>query len=613
MRIPARRLPVGGELVEGRAHFRVWAPRWRAVEVIVDGRATALSPEEGGYHAGFAQARSGSRYGYRLDGEGPFPDPASRSQPDGPHALSALVDPGTFAWNDQGFPGVRWEGQVAYELHVGTFTGAGTWNAAARELPRLRELGVTVIEMMPVAEFPGEFGWGYDSVDLFAPTRLYGSPDDLRRFVDCAHENGLGVILDVVYNHLGPDGNYLARFSPQYFSTRYKNEWGEPLNFDGEGSSAVREFFLANAGYWIDEFHIDGLRLDATQQIFDASEPHILCEIEDRVRKSARGRGTAIIVENEAQDTRLLRPRERGGCGFDAAWNDDFHHTARVAATGVREAYYVDYGGTPQELVSAAKRGYLYQGQNYTWQKKRRGTPALDLSPRSFVTYLQNHDQVANSSTGERLHQITAPGVHRALTAVLLLSPATPLLFQGQEWNAPEPFVYFADHRGELASSVRRGRAAFLTQFRSVATDAVRAALSDPCARETFDRCKLDRSRADPRALLLHRDLLALRREDLAVLAGASFDGAVLSERAFLLRWSGAAERLLVVNLGPELLLAPAPEPLLAPPSGMRWRLLWSSEDPRYGGRGSPEPESDEGAWHLSACCAALLKPEPRL
>ncbi|MFL5441328.1 MAG: alpha-amylase family glycosyl hydrolase, partial [Myxococcales bacterium] len=260
MRIPARRLPVGGELVEGRAHFRVWAPRWRAVEVIVDGRATALSPEEGGYHAGFAQARSGSRYGYRLDGEGPFPDPASRSQPDGPHALSALVDPGTFAWNDQGFPGVRWEGQVAYELHVGTFTGAGTWNAAARELPRLRELGVTVIEMMPVAEFPGEFGWGYDGVDLFAPTRLYGSPDDLRRFVDCAHENGLGVILDVVYNHLGPDGNYLARFSPQYFSTRYKNEWGEPLNFDGEGSSAVREFFLANAGYWIDEFHIDGFR-----------------------------------------------------------------------------------------------------------------------------------------------------------------------------------------------------------------------------------------------------------------------------------------------------------------------------------------------------------------
>ncbi|MFL5397506.1 MAG: alpha-amylase family glycosyl hydrolase, partial [Myxococcales bacterium] len=499
-----------------------------------------------------------------------------------------------------------------YELHVGTFTPPGTFTSARERLPYLRDLGVTVIELMPLADFAGMRNWGYDGVALFAPSRAYGTPDDLRAFVDAAHDNGLAVMLDVVYNHLGPEGAYLPRFTRGYHTDRHETPWGKAINLDGPESPMTRRFIIDNATHWVREYHLDGLRLDATQQIFDASEPDILCEIEDRVRKSARGRGTAIIVENEAQDTRLLRPRERGGCGFDAAWNDDFHHTARVAATGVREAYYVDYGGTPQELVSAAKRGYLYQGQNYTWQKKRRGTPALDLSPRSFVTYLQNHDQVANSSTGERLHQITAPGVHRALTAVLLLSPATPLLFQGQEWNAPEPFVFFADHRGELASSVRRGRAAFLTQFRSVATDAVRAALSDPCARETFDRCKLDRSRADPRALLLHRDLLALRREDLAVRAGASFDGAVLSERAFLLRWSGAAERLLVVNLGPELLLAPAPEPLLAPPSGMRWRLLWSSEDPRYGGRGSPEPESDEGAWHLSAYCAALLKPEPR-
>ncbi len=321
------------------------------------------------------------RYGFRTDtAEKLLPDPASRFQPEGPHGPSEIIDPDTFRWTDQGWRGRPREELVIYEMHVGSFTPEGSWEAAARELPELAALGITCIELMPVADFPGRFGWGYDGVDLFAPTRLYGRPDEFRRFVDRAHAHGIAVILDVVYNHFGPDGNYLRCFSQSYFSDRYKNEWGDPINFDGPDSGPVREFFLANAGYWIDEYHLDGLRLDATQQIFDASDDHIMAAIVRQVREAASGRTTFIVGENEPQHARLVRPPERGGYGLDALCNDDFHHSAMVALTGRREAYYTDYRGAPGEFVAAAKYGFLYQGQRYVWQRQRRGRLALDLA-----------------------------------------------------------------------------------------------------------------------------------------------------------------------------------------------------------------------------------------
>jgi len=613
-----RALPVGAEVLASGVHFRVWAPKRRQVDLVLEHRhaTTRMASEEGGYFSCHVrEATPGTRYGFRLDQGGIFPDPASRFQPDGPHGFSQVVAPCLFQWHDAGWRGVELRETVLYELHAGTFTPEGTWLAASLQLPRLRDLGITALEVMPVAEFPGKFGWGYDGVDLFAPSRLYGVPDDLRTFVDRAHDLGLGVILDVVYNHLGPDGNYLREFSDTYFSEKYVNEWGDPINFDGEGSGPVRELFLANAGYWIREFHFDGLRLDATQSIFDTSREHILGLMARRVREAADGRATLLIAENESQDSRLLDPPERGGFGLDAVWNDDFHHTARVALTGVREGYYTDYGGTPQELLSAMKHGWLFQGQRYVWQKKRRGSPALHLAPERFITYLENHDQVANTPFGDRPAHSSSPGRYRALTALLLLGPSTPQLFQGQELGGATPWKYFADHVPELAQRVRKGRAEFMSQFPRVATPEVSRLLPDPSDPATFESCKIELRAANPAALALHRDLLRLRREHVVPRPRGplAFDGAVLSAHAFLLRWSSPAqELLLVVNLGPDLRPEAVPEPLLAPPAGARWRMLWSSEDPKYGGLGTPIPDSDDLGWRIPAECAVLLGPEER-
>jgi len=528
-----------------------------------------------------------------------------------------VVDPGAYRWGDGGWGGVRLEGQVLYELHIGTFTPEGTWAGALGQLGALADMGITLLEVMPVADFPGRFGWGYDGVDLYAPTRLYGTPDDFRHFVDAAHGLGLGVILDVVYNHLGPSGNYIEEYSPAYFTDRYTNEWGRALNFDGPDSGPVREFFIANAGYWIDEFHLDGLRLDATQTVCDCSSPHILREIGERVRQAARGRRTLVVVENERQDVGVALPVERGGYGLDCVWNDDFHHAAQVAATGRDEAYYVDFRGTPQELVSAVKHGYLFQGQRYDHQGHGRGTPALELEPARFVIYLQNHDQVANSAAGERLHQLTSPGRWRALTALLLLAPGTPLLFQGQEYAADSPFLFFADHEPELARAVAQGRRGFLSQFESIAQSVEEVPFADPADPDTFRRCCLDpadRTRGrHAQALALHRDLLALRREDATFAAQrpGGVDGAVLAPEAFLLRFFGdepRSDRLLLVNLGRALRLASCSEPLIAPPAGCSWQLLWSSELPRYGGGGAAPPVQ-HGRWRLQAHAACVVAP----
>jgi maltooligosyltrehalose trehalohydrolase len=620
--IPQRRLPVGAEVLpDGGVHFRVWAPRRRRVEVVLEpggpgeGTVLPLAPEGNGYFsARSAAARAGSRYRFRLDGGEAFPDPASRFQPEGPHGPSEVIDPRTFAWSDRGWRGVRLAGQVLYELHLGTFTPECTWEGALRRLPDLAQVGITVVEVMPVADFPGRFGWGYDGVDLFAPSRLYGRPDDMRRFVDAAHRLGLGVFLDVVYNHLGPDGNYLEQYSDRYFTQKHSTPWGKALNFDGTDSGPVREFFAANAAYWIDEFHLDGLRLDATNTIFDDSPEYILASVGRAARAAARGRDIALVAEDESQRARLVRPVEQGGCGLDGVWNDDFHHSARVALTGRNEAYYRDFQGTPQELVSAVKWGYLYQGQRCAWQKKRRGTPAWDMPPSAFVSYLENHDQVANSGRGLRPHQLSSPGRHRALTALLLLAPGTPLLFQGQEFACTSPFLFFADHKPELAKLVRKGRREFLATFPSLASAEVQATLADPGDEATFRRCKIDWSQRErhAEALALHVDLLRLRREDAVFRAQRprGVDGAVLGERAFVLRFfgEGGEDRLLLVNLGGDLHLDVAPEPLLAPPEGKQWEVQWSSEEPRYGGGGTPPVETEDG-WNLPGEAAVVMRP----
>jgi maltooligosyltrehalose trehalohydrolase len=615
-----RRYPIGAEVSADGVHFRVWAPRRKQVEVVVSSDSAAeqawpLDRETSGHFSGLvAGAKAGDLYRFRLDGGSLFPDPASRFQPQGPHGPSQVVDPAHFEWTDSQWRGATLEGQVIYEMHAGTFTREGTWEAARRELPELAAVGITIVEIMPVADFPGRFGWGYDGVGWFAPVAIYGEPSDFRRFVDDAHRVGIGVILDVVYNHIGPDGNYLHEFSQDYFSACHENEWGEALNFDGENSAGLRELVITNAAYWAQEYHLDGLRLDATQQIFDSSPEHIIAALAKSMRIAAGDRKVFIVAENESQLPMLARLRERGGYGLDGLWNDDYHHTSRVAVTGRKEAYYSDYSGKPQELISAVKYGYLYQGQRYRWQAKRRGAPAWDIEPWQFVTYMDNHDQIANSGRGERIHQLTSPGRLKAITALLLLGPGTPMLFQGQEFAASSPFCFFADHTGELPKLVREGRIQFLAQFPSLAQPNMRAHFADPMDPGTFERCKLDFAERERHAPIyqLHKALLRLRRQDGVFGAGcARVEGAVLAEEAFVLRFFGAQagdDRLLLVNLGADLNLESAPEPLLAPPDEKVWKLLWSSEDPLYGGSGTPSLDGPDN-WRIPGHAAVAMGP----
>jgi maltooligosyltrehalose trehalohydrolase len=390
------------------------------------------------------------------------------------------------------------------------------------------------------------------------------------------------------------------------------------MNFDGPESGPVREFYISNAGYWIDEYHLDGLRLDATQNIYDSSEEHILTAIARRVRKAAGERHTLLVGENEPQNTTLLLPPEEGGSGLDALWNDDFHHAAVVAMTGHNEAYYTDYRGTPQELVSAVKYGFLYQGQWYLWQKKWRGTPTYGIPAPAFIIFIQNHDQVANSFRGVRVHEVTSPGRYKALSALMLLAPNTPMLFMGQEFAASTPFLYFADHEDELAKLVYKGRSEFLKQFRSLNCPEIDFSRNDPANPETFIRSKLDFTDRErhPEIFTMYRELLRLRREDpvFSTQRADRLDGAVLAEEAFVLRWFGgkAGDRLLVINLGRDLQLCPVPEPLLAPPRGMCWDVIWSSEDPGYGGCGTPPLEAGDEGWRISGHAAVVLHPVPR-
>ncbi|HRI37301.1 MAG TPA: malto-oligosyltrehalose trehalohydrolase [Nitrospira sp.] len=610
---------LGAWVVEGGVSFRVWAPKVELVEVaLANGIMERLTPDGNGYHHGLSsKAQVGMTYRYRLDGRETFPDPCSRFQPHGPHGPSQIVHSAAYMWSDQNWPGVRMGGQVIYELHVGAFTREGTFDAAIERLDFLKQVGITLLELMPIAEFPGRWNWGYDGVCLFAPCHRYGEYEALKRFVDAAHLRGIGVLLDVVYNHFGPEGNYLSAYSCDYTTDRYSNEWGEAVNYDGPSSEAVREFIVQNACYWIDEFHLDGLRIDATQSIHDASNLHVLAEVSRETRRVARPRSIVLIAENEPQDVRALRPVEQGGWGLDAMWSDDFHHVMRVAATGSSEAYYSDYRASPQEFISAVKRGFLYQGQRYHWQDKPRGTIVRDEPASSFVFYSQNHDQIGNTLHGDRLTFLTSPGRYRAMTALWLLAPQTPMFFMGQEFSASSPFLFFVDYEDQkLGAQVFKGREQFLAQFPSYAASDARMAMLDPNHPSAFERSKLDWSEPEKHAPLcrLHSDLLRLRREDLVFSAQDrnKLDGAVLGPDAHVLRYYGAAggDRLVVVNLGADLHLVPSPEPLLAPDSMGEWKLIWSSNHPRYGGPGTVNPLTEKG-WHIPAESTTVFCLEP--
>jgi maltooligosyltrehalose trehalohydrolase len=618
-----RRYPIGAELVgENKAHFRVWAPKAQKVDVVfpdaaeTNSRFCPLAAESDGYFCGVANAGPGSRYRFRVNGaENCYPDPASRFQPDGPHGSSCIVDPTKFRWSDADWVGLKLKGQIFYEMHVGTFTREGTWRAAAEQLPELARIGITVIEMMPVAEFPGRFGWGYDGVDLFAPSHLYGTPDDLRAFVDRAHSLGIGVILDVVYNHFGPDGNYLGIYSDDYLLTGTGHEWGDIINFHGQNSGPVREFFITNGCYWIEEFHFDGFRFDATHAIRDDSEEYIIGAVGRAAREAAGSRSIVLIAENDLQEARMTRPQKEGGTGLDGMWNDDFHHSAIVALTGQNVGYFNDYSGKSQEFISAAKYGFLYQGQALSWRKVLRGTPAFGTPAEGFVCFIENHDQIANTGPGERPRFQTSRGRYRAITTLLLLGPWTPLLFQGEEFGASSPFLFFADV-GDAAvrDAIRKGRAELLAPFLSLSKEETLRSLSAPDDLKAFLRCKLDFSEREKNRELydLHIDLLKLRREDsrFQLQSSGGIDGAVLGPASFVLRYFSEAndDRLLLVNLGERQVLNPASEPLLAPVPRCWWEALWSSDSPCYGGAGTAAIAARE-QWILPGESAVALRP----
>jgi maltooligosyltrehalose trehalohydrolase len=566
--------------------YSVWAPDHAELAMRLvrrDGREAtrAMERRENGYFAlEDAAGRAGDRYGFILPGGEVLPDPASRFQPDGVHGLSECIDARAYAWRSANWRRPRWTGQPIYELHVGTFTPEGTFLAAIDRLDHVASLGVGAIEIMPVGDFPGERNWGYDGVALFAPARCYGRPDDLRALVDAAHERGLAAILDVVYNHLGPDGNYLGRFAKEYFDADRHTPWGQAFNLTGADSRPVRDFFVANAAYWLDEFRFDGLRLDATHAIVDDSPRHLLAEIAD----AAHERGAFLIAEDERNACEVLRREDGSGNGIDAAWSDDFHHQVRVALTGVQESYFKSYGGSTAQIAETLANGWFYRGQPYAqWKGKPRGEPCAHLPPSAFVYCIENHDQVGNRAKGERLEHLVSPSAFRAASALLCFVPYAPLLWMGQEWAASSPFLFFTDHAGKLGELVSEGRkkefaTAGLNQ--SIAPDDV----PDPQAEETFAASKLrwDELRQYPHAavLELYRECLRLRAAWLQPIAGGRDLWTVEAlERAVAIRYraaGGSEERLVVSSLQGDARVSVSREPL-APPRGCVWEMEFES------------------------------------
>ena len=503
------------------ADIRVWAPAAGRVEVVGGERRTAMVQAGGGWHVAPASAAGDDgRYLFSVDGGDPAPDPRSQYQPEGVHGPSQLVDHSTFAWTDHGWGGFPLSDAVIYELHTGTFSAAGTFDGVAEKIPHLFDLGVNAIELMPVATFPGSRGWGYDGVDLFAPHPAYGGPEGLKRLVDACHAAGIAVVLDVVYNHLGPDGNYLGTYGP-YFTDVYQTPWGTAMNYDGRGADEVRRFFVDNALAWLRDYHCDGLRLDAVHAIIDTSAVHFLEQVSSSVRRlrEETGRELWLIAESDLNDPRLLWPADRGGYGFDAQWSDDFHHALHSVVTGERDGYYRDFG-TLADLAVALREAFVYAGRYSTYRERTYGRLPTGQPGWAFLGYIQDHDQVGNRARGERISHLVSPGLCRVAAALVLLGPFTPMLFAGEEWAASTPFLYFTNHEDhELARSVTRGRRREFSAFGWPAED-----VPDPQAQATFDASRLRWEELDTplhaEMLTWYRDLLRLRRSEASLRDG---------------------------------------------------------------------------------------------
>lgn len=531
-------LRLGATVEETGVRFRLWA-KSEAVRLVLNGERVELPWVEGsdGIRELFVQGLgAGARYGYEIDGQGPFPDMAARFQPEGVHGLSEVVD-AAFVWNDAEFALPAWRETVLYELHVGTFSEEGTWKGAAAKLGYLRELGVNAVEVMPVASFPGRWNWGYDGVGLYAPSANYGRPEEFRAFVNEAHRLGLAVYLDVVYNHLGPDGAYHRLFHPGFYQAGTHTPWGEALRYEG----VAREFWLESALHWVREYHVDGFRLDATHAIQDEEERHFVAELTARAKTAAQalGRQCRVVAEDERNEIALLRNEAQKGWGLDAVWADDLHHQMRRGLAGDRDGYYSDYRGTAHDVVETLENGWYYRGQHSKFHGRARGSSTAGVDRDRFVICLQNHDQVGNRARGERLHHQVGAAEYVAASALLLLAPETPLLFMGQEWAASSPFLYFTDHNAELGRLVSEGRRREFAHFAEFASDEGRQRIPDPQAEETFAASKLrweERGEGEHRWVLdWYRKLLAVRS---AVRRGEckveGMGGGVL------LTWSGA-------------------------------------------------------------------------
>ncbi len=546
-------MPFGAEaMAGGGVRFRLWAPGAKRVDLSLGTRIVPMAPQpDGWYEHVEPQAGPGTRYRYRIDGELLVPDPASRFQPEDVDGPSEVVDPRAYKWAAHAWSGRPWTEAVIYELHVGAFTPEGTYAAAAKKLKALVDLGVTALELMPLADFAGKRNWGYDGVLPYAPDSVYGRPEELKALIDAAHGLGLMVLLDVVYNHFGPKGNYLPRYAPQFFTDRHQTPWGAAIDFSND---FVRKFFVHNVRYWLEEYRFDGLRFDAVHAIIDESPRHILDEICASVPA-----GKHLVLENDANQARFIGPGK-----YTAQWNDDSHHGYHVLATGESDGYYVAYADAPaKHLARCLAEGFAYQGEESPFSKEPRGEPSAHLPPSCFVDFLQNHDQIGNRAFGERLTQLSEERKLKTLSAIQLLAPSPPLLFMGEEWGCQQPFLFFCDFEGELGEAVRKGRREEFSRFASV-----RNSIPDPLAESTFRQCVLDWTKRDAGWLSHYKKLLQLRARAIAPRRFGPGQYRLLGERAFEVKWTGLT---LIANCGDQK---------VAVKDAPREAALWSNGKP---------------------------------
>lgn len=591
--------PVGASFSTAGVFYRVWAPGHSRVTVFKENSLGSfvidLEKDEEGYFSGLDEAgRPGDLYRFKLN-DGTAPDPASRFQPQGVEGPSEVVDPGAFGWSTHGWKRPQLRGRVIYELHIGTFTQEGTFEAAIDKLDALVELGVNTIELLPVADFAGERNWGYDGVMLFAPTRCYGRPDDLRALVDAAHERGLAVIVDVVYNHLGPVGNVLPRLTPRYFRKEGASLWGTQLNFD-DAAAPVRNFFLQNACMWLDEYRFDGLRLDAVHAIEDHSSRHIIADL----ASAAHARGAFVIAEDERNEVKLIAPGDEAGWGVDAVWADDFHHAICVGVIGRREGYYGSFEGTLDEWVRILRDGWLYQGQFCPHRGAARGTSAGHRPAQQFVHCISNHDQTGNRPCGDRLNHVISPEAYRAVSMLLCFSPYTPMLFMGQEWGASTPFVFFTDLPGKIGEGMAESRKKEFEQAGMDYDAGILAKMPDPQSLEAFVSSKLNWSERGQEAhqavLSLYRACLPLRAQEPVFQSPERSRWSVQNVGLELLgiRWQDkACDWLLIIGVAPGEHEA-KDGPFIRNTVGKRWQCVLASNDPEFGGRPTSVPVKGE-------------------